>query len=222
MTTATPLTTLDSIKQRRTIKVLSDTPLPTKPCDTALIETLIEAAYYAPFHYPASAEHRTALSSPLPCRFYVLDSQACRQLAETLPTLTEKTGKMLGMLNTADYMIYATWCPVSDRQNRSDDVFIGNVVNMEHIAAAGAAIQNLLLTATSLGHENYWGSGGPLREPFAYELLTIPPAEILLGTLFLFPNANETQAHSTEAFTSKRRDQRGELSDLYRWVTFNR
>lgn len=213
-----PLNTLDSIRQRRTLKVLSDKPLPTKACDSTLIETLIESAYYAPFHYPVSAAYRTQLSSPLPCRFYVLDSTTCRQLATELPKHTEKTGKMLAMLNTADYMIYATWCPVTDNQSTNNGLFSGNLVNMEHIAAAGAAIQNLLLTATALGFENYWGSGGPLREPFASPLLNIPSDEILLGTLFIFPHETALENHDTEQLISKRRDQRGELNTLYRMV----
>lgn len=213
-----PLNTLDSIRQRRTLKVLGNKPLPTKACDMELVETLIESAYYAPFHYPASAEHRTKLSSPLPYRFYVLDSKACRQLAEELPKYTDKTGKMLGMLNTADYMFHATWCPITDNKAPEHDncqLFSGNLVNMEHLAAAGAAIQNLLLTATALGYENYWGSGGPLRESFANVLLNIPSSEILLGTLFIFPDESTLEKHDTEQIFSKRRDQRGQLNSLY-------
>ncbi len=223
------LNTLDSIRQRRTIKALSDTPLPTTACDKAFIHTLIESAYYAPQHYPCYARHQQHLPSPLPWRFYVLDSTTCRQLAHKIPQLTDAVGKVPAMLNSADYLLMATWCPLprqsndkqsADTQSNHDDLlYDGNAVNMEHIAAAGAAIQNLLLTATALGHENYWGSGGPLREAFTFDLLGIPDTEILLGSLFIFPSEDNPQAKTTTFVTSKRRDQRGALADSYRFVS---
>lgn len=210
-----PLDTLQSIRQRRTVKVISDTPLPIKPCDNDLIETLMESAYYAPFHYPCFAGHQQHQPSPLPWRFYVLDSANCRQLGKTLAANDISMGKILGMLNTADYLIQATWCPLPGTQSNAE--FDGNLINMEHIAAASAAVQNILLTATALGHENYWSSGGCLREAFTDELLGIPEAEILLGSLFIFP-AEDSLPEQTDFFPSKRRDQRGALADSYRLI----
>lgn len=210
--------TLDSIRTRRTLKVLSKTPLAVKPRDENFIKTLIESAYYAPQHYPCFAGHQQHLSSPLPWRFYVLDSATCRQLAQKLADLPD-AGKMPGMLNTADYLIQTTWCPLPMAQATTPGLlFDGNLVNMEHIAAAGAAAQNLLLTATALGRENYWGSGGPLREAFAYEWLGIPTAEILIGSLFIFPSESEVADDSVMFKTSERRNQRGALEDSYRFV----
>ncbi|MGY0400125.1 MAG: hypothetical protein ACWIPH_09415, partial [Ostreibacterium sp.] len=78
------LNTLDSIRTRRTLKVTSETPLPIKPIDYSFIETLIESAYYAPHHYPCCADYQQQLASPLPWRFYVLDSAVCRQLSAIL------------------------------------------------------------------------------------------------------------------------------------------
>lgn len=210
-----PLDTLTSIRKRRTIKVLSEKPLTTKPADKAFIETLLESAYWAPFHYPAHSDHRAELSSELPFRFYVLDSQTCRQLAEKLDDLDIEAGKLLGMLNTADYLIQATWTP---QPHDGDTLFEPNLTNMEHLAAAGAGIQNLLLSATALGRENYWGSGGPLREAFAFELLNMPTEEILLGSLFIFPDEDDVR-YDADVKTSPRRDSRGELTDCYRWVS---
>lgn len=216
-----PLDTLTAIRTRRTVKVLSETPLPTFPADETLIETLLESAYWAPQHYPCFALHQQHLPSPLPWRFYVLDSQTCRDLAARFIADDVKVGKINDMLNSADYLIQATWCPLPKGDNSpSEMLFDGNVVNMEHIAAASAAAQNLLLAATALGHENYWSSGGALREPFAFELMGIPTAEILLGSLFIFPSEHTTPTE-VQYLPSKRRDQRGALSDSYRWVTLN-
>ena len=47
----------------------------------------------------------------------------------------------------------------------------------------------LLLLATEAGLLNYWSSGGVLRSRPVYELLQIPATQVLLGAVFLFPNA---------------------------------
>ncbi len=208
------LNTLESIKKRRTIKVLSDKPLPVTAPDSAFIETLLTSAYWAPFHYPTHRDNKADLPSELPFRFYVLDSQACRDLAKTLEEKGIDAGKLTGMLNSADYLIQATWTP---QPFDGDDLFEPSLTNMEHIAAASAGIQNILLSATALGRENYWSSGGVLREDFAFDLLGIPQAEILLGALFIFPDEANLPAEVAVKF-SPRRDKRGPLTDAYRWV----
>lgn len=212
------LDTLQSIRNRRTLKVISEQALPTKPFDTQFIETLMESAYYAPQHYPCHGGHQVNLPSPLPWRFYVLDSATCRELSQRIATQEISGGKIIGMLNAADYLIQATWCPLPGQTAMPDSsLFDGNIVNMEHIAATGAAIQNLLLTATALGHENYWSSGGVLREAMLFDWLSIPTTEILLGSLFIFPDT-EGLSNDVQALPSKRRDQRGAVSNMYRIV----
>lgn len=211
------LNTIDSIRTRRTVKVISETALPIKPRDDMFIEQLMTAAYYAPHHYPCFAGHKKHLASPLPWRFYVLDSENCRRLAAQL-VAAEQGGKIIGMLNTADYLFQATWCPSPAHQSEQQSLlFNPSVVNMEHIAGASAAVQNLLLTATALGHENYWSSGGPLREAFVFDLLEIPAEEILLGSLFIFP-VQDSVADDVAYLPSKRRDQRGSVQDSYRMI----
>ncbi|PID62762.1 MAG: hypothetical protein CR974_03195 [Gammaproteobacteria bacterium] len=209
------LDTLQAIRHRRTIKAMSHTPLPATPVDKAFIETLIESAYWAPFHYTAHANHKQALTAELPFRFYVLDSATCREVAKRLQDSGVKAGKLQSMLHTADYLIQATWTP---QPHDGAQLFEPSLANMEHIAAAGAAIQNLLLAATALGRENYWGSGGVLRDEFAFEWLDIPKAEVLLGALFIFPDA-DSDMEGVEFKTSPKRDKRGALGTCYRWVT---
>jgi len=59
---------------------------------------------------------------------------------------------------------------------------------MEHIAAGSAAIQNVLLGATSRGKRNYWSTGGALlRSSGLRKKLNIPMDEILLGAIFIYP-----------------------------------
>ncbi|MBS9777831.1 MAG: nitroreductase family protein [Gammaproteobacteria bacterium] len=214
-----PLNTLESIRKRRSIKLVSETPLPVQPCDKEFIETLLESAYYAPYHYPCASSHQDSLSSVLPWRFYVLDSAACRQLSSVLVEGAVQAGKLPGMLNSANYLILSTWCPQLSNTSEADSelLFDGDLINMEHIAAAGAAVQNLLLSATALGHENYWGSGGVLRKKEFFDKFGIANEEILIGALFIFPNDSEV---GSEVKTSlgKFRNKRGSLVDSYRYI----
>lgn len=211
------LNTLESIRQRRTLKVISEQPLPAKPLDKVFVHTLIESAYFAPYHYPCQPAYQNDLPSPLPWRFYVLSSRTCRILAAKLQEQSVSAGKIIGMLNSADYLIQSTWCPLIDNNTEGDGLFSGNLINMEHIAASGAAIQNLLLTATALGYENYWSSGGVLRDEYISRLLGINEQEILLGSLFIFSSATEDESQ-IDFFTGKRRDKRGEIGNAYQII----
>lgn len=212
-----PLDTLQSIRARRTLKALSETALPATPPDKAFINTLLESAHWAPYHYPCHRNHQAHLPAELPWRFYVLDSQTCRDLSAKFNRAGIDAGKLSGMLNCADYLIQATWCPQPTDNLAEGQIFDASLTNMEHIAGAGAAVQNLLLTATALGRENYWGSGGVLRKDFAFDWLGIPTSEILLGALFIFPSQADA-ADSIDFFTGSRRGKRGELADACRWV----
>ena len=61
------------------------------------------------------------------------------------------------MLNVAKSTIVMTWLPKKDPDR--GQLFEPDLKNMEHIAAASAATQNILIGATSLGLRSYWSSG---------------------------------------------------------------
>ena len=71
--------------------------------------------------------------------------------------------------------------------------FLGTLRNMEHIAAASAAIQNVLLGATARALPNYWSSGGMLRHKELRNFLKIPLNELMIGCLFVFPKDSDTR-----------------------------
>jgi nitroreductase len=207
--------THDAIRIRKTEKVLSATSL---PCRTMrdVIDELIELAGQAPFHRACEESHRSGdLNGIEPWRFYCLDAATCRELVSTLPQ--ENAGKIPAMLNSADALVMATWLPNADDATPIGDErgFAATHTNMEHIAAASAAIQNLLLAATARGISNYWSSGGVLRSPSVFGQLGISTQEILLGAVFLFPK--ETQ--SSERVLSKLRDSRSPKNAWSRWVS---
>ncbi len=184
-----------TLRDRKTCKVLSDVDLPIREQVETLHE-LVQLAGLAPFHRPCDDCHRPrgGLDGIEPWRFYVVDAARCRQLKHEIPQ--ENAGKIPAMLAAADALIMATWLPnpsahLSTSESPAtvaESRFEPTLANMEHIAAASAAIQNLLLAATTREMPNYWSSGGVLRSEQVFELLGIPFNQILLGAIFLFPS----------------------------------
>ena len=213
--------TEQTILSRRTIKLKADenNPLPINSSETFKkdVEELIELAGKAPFHYTCNEfyQNENELTGKEPWRFHTLDSKSCRNLLEIL-----KAGKVVKssegirqMLAAADALVLVTWLP--ERPASQSKKFYPNVKNMEHIAATGAAIQNLLLAATEKGITNYWSSGGILRRPQVFEMLGIPTQEILLGAVFLFPDPEKAKA---EIITGKNRELRSGKEKWMEWV----
>lgn len=202
------------IQDRRTVKVLAPEALPATDIKQT-VEELVSVAGWAPFHYPSQERHHLDLESPVPWRFYMLDAPACRQLAAQLAD--KHYGKIVEMLNSAEALIQTTWLPTQVKED-CKELYEPSLANMENIAAASAAVQNILLAATARGIPNYWSSGGILREDDLFIRMQISPSEILLGSIFLFPNEGETPDNVQHAY-SKRRDTRGDAESWSRWVT---
>jgi len=199
------------IRSRATQKVLADPaqPLPVPPDFAPRVAEMIAVAGHAPFHREAAAAHRGgALDGAVPWRFYLLDAAACRASLQQLQRWGGRfmRGKIPRMLAAAGALVQVTWLP--------DNEDWGSLPNLEHVAAAAAATQNLLLTATEHGVANYWSSGGVLREPELYRLLGIPAAEPLLGSVFLFPSPELAQ----EIGSGKNRGKNEPVSGWSRWV----
>lgn len=206
----TSLSLDEVIQARATTKVFAEEPRESTT-DRQLIHRMLTAAGWAPFHRPAHKSHCDGnLSSLVPWRAYTVDSDGCRELRTRLLDAGD-AGKLPQMLAAADGLIQVTWLP---DPHDGDDDYAPSINNMEHIAAAGAAIQNMLLVATEQGVPTYWSSGGALRQSQVFDWLGIPDQEILLGAIFLFPS-DETE---TTRVPGKLRDRRGELNEWSRSV----
>lgn len=214
------MNTEKAIQKRRTLKLRADpfNPLPVVRGDDfkLIVEELLMLAGKAPFHYESHENRRSDhLTGAEPWRFHALDCRSCRTLLDSLNgevPLKAPEG-IRQMLAAADAMIMTTWLPEPSRKNTR--TFYPNLKNMEHIAAAGAAIQNLLLAATSKEINAYWSTGGVLRKPKLLNFLDIPGHEVLIGAVFLFP---EEFPESVQIKTGKNRDKRGDIVDFMRWV----
>jgi nitroreductase len=206
------------IRERRTAKVLADAPFPEVDA-RRVVDELVATAGWAPFHRVVARVHQeSGLTSIVPWRFHLLDAAACRALCETLLARGDKS-KIPRMLAAASATVMATWLP-NPPKGPVTGLFEATEENMEHVAAAGAAVQNLLLAATARGVANYWSSGGPLRGAEAFGWMGIPAGEILLGAVFFFPS----DTRDAEVNPGSHRDRRGSPTDWSRWVEldFNR
>lgn len=219
------LATVESVARRReTIKLMAEESFPADQ-KLPILDRLLACAGWAPFHRMCSVQHRAELSQPAgiePWRFHVLEAADCRRLRQHL-LHHPHAGKIPSMLASCEAMLMATWLPnppssghsTNDHDNES---FEPTLENVEHIAAASAAIQTLLLAATAAGVDNYWSSGGVLRTAELFRLLDIPTEQRLLGAIFLFPDPAELNSIAQKV-GSKLREARGELSAWSRRVT---
>ena len=207
----------EAIQARRTLKVIADASSPWPPGDgiDQALDEMIRLAGMAPFHKPADKSYREDLVALVPWRFHVLDSRNCRALLANLNGRGIDGGKISGMLAAADALVQVTWLPNPPKDPEPGSaLFSPTLENMEHSAAASAAVQNLLLATASRGIPNDWSSGGILREPTQFDLLGIPRHEILLGSIFLFP----TDTRDADLHEGKLRAMREPVSDWARRV----
>jgi hypothetical protein len=207
---------MDAIINRKTSKVLAKTPWApslTEEEREELVQELLTLAAAAPYHYESAAKYRTDLTSGLPFRCYVADAARCRAAVDYATAQEVQAGKISEMLNAAEVLFIVTWLPDTFGEpivGREPIPFTGNLRNMEHIAATGAAIQNMLVGATALGYPNYWSSGGALRFDPMRSHFEVPNEEIILGTLFVFPKDAESRAD--EVVPGKLRDKGKEIA----------
>ncbi len=207
---------MDAIKHRRTQKVLAKTPWTPSLTDgqrEELVQELLTLAAAAPYHYESAAKYRNDLTSGLPFRCYVADAARCRAAVDYAAAQEVQAGKISEMLNAAEVLFIVTWLPDTFGEpivGREPIPFTGNLRNMEHIAATGAAIQNMLVGATGLGYPNYWSSGGALRFDPMRSHFKVPNEEIILGTLFIFPK--DAASRADEVVPGKLRNKGKEIA----------
>lgn len=187
------------------------------------LRNMLEGAAWAPFHRRSHEEtHRQGeLDSVLPWRFHVLDKPACLALLNYLQQQVQSDAdprwarawqsKIKNLLSACGALVQATWLPDPAEAGGEPQLTDNNV---EHIAATGAAIQNLLLAAEARGWRSYWSSGGILRDAQVFEYLGIGPHESLLGSVFLTPD----EADGATVIPGGLRDQRGDVGSWSRWL----
>ena len=211
------------IKRRQTWKVLAPVDQPIihslevlQRGDQALREAIATAGW-APFHYDRAVD-----GVKEPWRVHVLDQTKCRALAAEFSGLfpdIKPTNKLPGMLSACGALALVTWLPQFSHGVQTDDEAVAKEkqtqVDEEHLAAAAAYVQNLMLLLTADGLGSYWSSGGQFRTPPMFEHLQIPTHERLLAAVFV---DYAPDSSSTERIAGKLRDQRSAASQWARWI----
>ena len=178
---------MEAIRSRRSIgKVKSD------PVDDKLIEQIIEAGTWAPNH------HLTE-----PWRFIVMTGEGRRRLgnayaeiaAESIDLalsdveLLQQYDKHVAKAYRAPVVITVAVSPSNDSK----------VPLIEEIAAVHASIQNMLLTAHSLGLGAIWRTGAPTYHPIMQAAFDLRTTEQVAGFIYLgYPDMSTPAAKRTD------------------------
>lgn len=213
----------DIIKKRKTQKFLAETSWKSDLTDEnlkTLVNDLLVLAAHAPYHYFAHEDHiNKELNSCLPYRVYVLNTEKCRKTVDFMSDQDVKSGKIKNLLLSANAVLIFTWLPEIHAENTDGARqinFEGNLKNMEHIAATSAAIQNVLLGATTRDIPNYWSTGGPLRTETLKNYLDIPLDEIVMGTIFLYPK--DAEKRDARIIPGAMRNEGKSINTWSKWV----
>ena len=210
---------IKKLNTRRTYKVIGDldAPVSGNSVEKSKIDELLGASSNAPYHYACDRIHKDQLTSSVPWRVYKLQAADCNKLKDFLIAQGDAT-KVTNMLSAAENLFQVTWLPdegtIRNREaGQSEEVFAGTLRNMEHIAAASAFIQSLLLAGEEQGFMTYWSSGGALKSAKTFSYLNISLNELLLGAVFFFPK----HVDHAEIKPGAMKDARGNIDDWSKW-----
>lgn len=162
----------DIIRGRRSIGKVKGDPVPKE-----LVEKLIEAAVWAPNHHGTE-----------PWKFVVMTGEGRRTLgqayadiaAESLQELTDEERSQRLEKEVAKAfrapVIIAAVCVPSDEPR---------VNEAEELAAANAAVQNMLLIAHDSGLGAIWRTGDPAYHPTMKKALGLAGREQVVGLIYV-------------------------------------
>ena len=207
MDNTTPSNIIENIiRSRKTEKVLCDvdahTPVPSDLAarNREIILQSIKTAGWAPFHYPRKVDGIAE-----PWRAHVLWHDDVQKAALHLRDELQIKTKEPKLAAASSALVLITWLPEfydpeaqkTSKMTREEQI----AHDEEHLAAASAMVQNLLLILTAHGMGTYWSSGGKFRGSQMFEYLGINPNERLLAAIFIeYPemmhNAKERKAGS--------------------------
>ncbi|WP_078553637.1 nitroreductase family protein [Bacillus alkalicellulosilyticus] len=183
----------EAIKSRRTIGKVKSTVVPKED-----IEKILEAGTYAPNHFLTE-----------PWRFFVLEGEARNRLGDVFATIkkeelgdTEENAKKIEAATKNPLrapVIIAVAVEPSDKKR---------VILLEEYAAVNAAIQNMLLTAHSLGLGAIWRTGDLCYHPEVKAFFRLSEKGELLAFIYLgYPDMTKSP--------SKKKN----INEVTKWLT---
>jgi nitroreductase len=178
---------MEAIRNRRSIgKVKQDA------VDTQIIEQIVEAGIWAPNH------HLTE-----PWRFIIMTGEGRRRLGQAYADIAAESSD--SSLSQAEHsqqydkqVVKAFRAPVviAVMTSPSNDP---KVPLVEEIASVHAAIQNMLLTAHSLGLGAIWRTGAPTYHPIMQKAFDLQATEHVAGFIYIgYPDMSIPSTRRTD------------------------
>jgi nitroreductase len=160
----------EAITSRRSIGLVKPDPV-----GRHLIEKLLEAAVWAPNHGHTE-----------PWRFTVMTGEGRKLLGRTFAAIAAEklaepdTDKARTALRKAEEKAYRAPVVIAAAALPSP-----KAVRIEELAAVHAAVQNMLLTAHSLGLGAIWRSGEPMYHPLMKAAFGLEDDDELVGLIYI-------------------------------------
>jgi len=186
---------LDAITNRRSINKLNQDVPPKE-----LIEKILQAGNWAPTHHGTE-----------PWRFYVITGDSRRKLGDVMANLRRAE---LGDPNSQESTIILE--SEAKKPLRAPVIIVvgvlpsdnPKVIEIEEFEAAGAAVQNMLLAAHSLGLGTKLRTGGAAYSDKVRDFLGMHPRERILG--FIYLGYSDTTAPTSS---------RGSVKEKTKWLS---
>ena len=164
----------DAIRTRRSVKIFKD----TAPLDRETVESLIEAATWAPNHYFTE-----------PWKFFVVEGEGRKQLSDVMRKWavakaddTDSQDAEKRIMKVAAKPLLA---PTIIMVVLSRDLDNKKAIYTEDVCAVAAATQNMLLEAHSKGIGAIWKSGPAYQAEPVKDFFNLRQDEEILGAVFL-------------------------------------
>lgn len=166
----------EAIYQRQSVSKVKSEPVPRE-----LIEQLLTAAVQAPNHHKVR-----------PWRFVVLQGEARERMGEIMAKSLKTSKPEVSNDDVQRERLKPLRAPVLIAV-AVDKPAIPKVQEIENVAAASAAIQNLLLAAHALGLGAIWRTGPTATDPAIKAFLGLPVDQHLIGFVYVgYPEAAST------------------------------
>ena len=162
----------DTVKRRRTIKPLL---MNGKTIPDEQINQILELAHWAPTHGRTEPWQFFVYKGDMLKRFGQVHGELYWQHTAETERDPAKREKLETAIDTVSHLVIAVM-----RRGRNPKIPF-----LEEVAAAAAAIQNVLLGATALGIASMWNSGGMTHHEALKEHLQLEAEDMVMGLLYL-------------------------------------
>ncbi len=161
----------------------------------AQIECLLEAATYAPSHHVTEPWHFFVLTEAARDKLGEIMEESLRQRLETC--VSEKAQQQLANERKKPLRASVIIAIALRAAHHLAEELI------EQIAAASAAVQNMLLAAEEMDLTTIWRTGDPAHDPLAKQWLSLDPSDHIVAFVYIgYPKV--TRARRIPTYFSKK------------------